>query len=148
MSGLAGGTPIGDLGFRSVQRSCRKRRKSRRLGDGAGWVKPARSGPVTALIAFAGLLAALWLTGPAAAGEPAAALRVGTSADYAPFSHAKSERAEPEGFDVALLRAWAAERKREIVFVRFHWPQLVSALAAGRFDVAASGVTVRPDRSS
>src|SRR6185436_15803371 len=27
-------------------------------------------------------------------------------------------------------------------------PQLLSALAAGRFDVAASGVTVRPDRSA
>ena len=148
MSGLAGGTPIGDLGFRSVQRSCRKRRKSRRLGDGAEWVKPARSGPRTVSIALAGTLAALWLAAPVAAGESAAALRVGTSADYAPFSHAKNERAEPEGFDVALLRAWTAERKREIVFVRFHWPELVSALAAGRFDVAASGVTVRPDRSA
>jgi cyclohexadienyl dehydratase len=95
---------------------------------------------------LAGVLAALWLT-PAAAGEPAGALRVGTSADYAPFSHAKNERADPEGFDVALVRAWAAERGRKIVFVRFHWQQLVSALAAGRFDVAASGVTVRPDRS-
>jgi cyclohexadienyl dehydratase len=94
------------------------------------------------------VLAALWLAAPAAAGEPKAALRVGTSADYAPFSHAKNERAEPEGFDVALLRAWAAERGREIVFVRFRWPQLLSMLAAGRFDVAASGVTVRPDRSA
>ena len=94
------------------------------------------------------MLAAVWIAAPAAAGEPAGALRVGTSADYAPFSHAKNERAEPEGFDVALVRAWAAERGRKIVFVRFHWPQLVSALAAGRFDVAASGVTVRPDRSA
>jgi cyclohexadienyl dehydratase len=94
------------------------------------------------------MIAALWLAAPAAAGEPAGALRVGTSADYAPFSHAKNERAEPEGFDVALVRAWASERGRKIAFVRFHWPQLVSALAAGRFDVAASGVTVRPDRSA
>jgi cyclohexadienyl dehydratase len=75
-------------------------------------------------------------------------VRVGTSADYAPFSHAKSDRAQPEGFDVALLRAWAGERGRELRFVRFRWPDLRSALAAGRFDVAASGITVQPDRSA
>ncbi len=78
----------------------------------------------------------------------AGALRVGTSADYAPFSHAASEGAQPEGFDVALLRAWAAERGREIAFVHFRWPRLVADLGAGRFDVAASGITVLPMRSA
>jgi cyclohexadienyl dehydratase len=146
--GLAGGTPIGDLGFRSVQRSCQKRRKSRRLEDGAEWVKRARSGPRAARTAWIALLGAVWLASAAAAREPKDALRVGTSADYAPFSHAKNERAQPEGFDVALLRAWAAERGRELSFVRFHWPQLLPMLAAGRFDVAASGITVQPDRSA
>ncbi len=125
--------------------NCRKRRKSRRLGDGAKSVKPpggARPGRVLAL------LAALWLAAAAAAADPAVALRVGTSGDYAPFSHARNDRAEPEGFDVALLRAWAAERGRELRFVRFRWPQLVAELAAGSFDVAASGITVRPERSA
>src|SRR6185503_4886198 len=68
--GLAGRTPIGDLGFRGVQRSCRKRRKSRRLGDGAEWVKPGGGRPRTAFRAWAGLLAAVWIAAPAAAGEP------------------------------------------------------------------------------
>jgi cyclohexadienyl dehydratase len=31
--------------------------------------------------------------------------------------------------------------------VRFRWPELTSDLQAGRFDLAMSGVTVRPDRS-
>jgi cyclohexadienyl dehydratase len=73
---------------------------------------------------------------------------VGTSADYAPFSQAKREGAQPEGFDVALLRAWAADRHREIGFVRFRWPNLVALLTSGHFDVAASGITVLPERSA
>jgi cyclohexadienyl dehydratase len=96
---------------------------------------------------LAGLLAAFGLAATAAA-EPAAALRVGTSGDYAPFSSSASENAQPDGFDVALLRAWAAERGREIRFVRFRWPRLLADLAAGRFDVAASGITVVPARSA
>ncbi len=90
----------------------------------------------------------MWLAAAGAAAEPAGLLRVGTSADYAPFSHAKSEREQPQGFDVALLRAWAEERGRKLEFVRFRWPQLLSGLTAGRFDVAASGITVRPERSA
>ena len=104
---------------------------------------PARARPTNLLGV---LLAALGLAAAAAA-EPADALRVGTSADYAPFSHAASEGGQPEGFDIALLRAWAAERGREIAFVRFRWPRLVADLSAGRFDVAASGITVLPARS-
>jgi cyclohexadienyl dehydratase len=133
--GLAGGTPIGDFGFHGAWRGCQKRRKSRRLEDGLRAVKLA-------------LLAALWLAAAPAAADPAGPLRVGTSGDYAPFSHAKSDRAEPEGFDVALLRAWAAERGRALEFVRFRWPKLLGELAAGRFDVAASGITVLPERSA
>jgi cyclohexadienyl dehydratase len=97
------------------------------------------------------LLAALWISVAAMADPaagPAAPLRVGTSGDYAPFSSARHERAEPEGFDVALLRAWAAERHRPLEFVRFRWPKLLADLAAGRFDVAASGITVLPERSA
>jgi cyclohexadienyl dehydratase len=145
--GLAGGTPIEDLGFRGAWRSYQKRRKSRRLGDGAQVVKPAGAGrPARVLGVFLAFLV-LGLAAGAAA-DRAGALRVGTSADYAPFSHAKGERAEPEGFDVALLRAWAADRGRKVEFVRFRWPKLVADLEAGRFDVAASGITVLPERSA
>jgi cyclohexadienyl dehydratase len=148
-----------DLGFRGVWRDCQKRRKSRRLEDGAKTVK--RVGPVRLANLLGALLTALALAAAAAAESdglrsPAAccaqlasgALRVGTSADYAPFSLASSESAQPEGFDIALLRAWAAERGREISFVRFRWPKLVADLGAGRFDVAASGITVLPARSA
>jgi cyclohexadienyl dehydratase len=93
------------------------------------------------LLAAAG---ALWLVAGAAAAEPAA-LRVGTSFDYAPFSD--GDPGAPAGFDVELLRAYADERGLALEWVPFRWPELSADLAAGRFDVAAGGVTVRPERS-
>jgi cyclohexadienyl dehydratase len=82
---------------------------------------------------------------PAASGEGAGKLRVGTSGDYAPFSVGRGAAAR--GFDLELARAFAAERGRDLEIVTFRWPNLARDLAAGRFDVAMSGVTVRPERS-
>jgi cyclohexadienyl dehydratase len=75
----------------------------------------------------------------------AAPLRVGSSGDYAPFS-AETEGGF-QGFDADLARRYAADRGRQLVLVRFRWPRLLEDLAARRFDVAMSGVTVRPERS-
>ncbi len=102
--------------------------------------------------ATAAAAAVALLAGPAWA-EDRGPLRVGTSGDYAPFSFADSELAEFDfagavgGFDIALARAYARDRGRELVLVRFRWPYLEKAVAAGRFDVAMSGVTIRPERS-
>ena len=75
-----------------------------------------------------------------------AVLRVGTSGDYAPFSAAGPDGSF-EGFDVALVREYAAARGLQIEWVRFRWPELAADLGAGRFDLAASGVTMRADRA-
>ncbi len=76
-------------------------------------------------------------------------LRVGTSGDYAPFSIVTGEDPiEFEGFDIEVARAYAAERGLELRFVRFLWPELSSSLAADRFDIAMSGVTIRPERTA
>ena len=72
-------------------------------------------------------------------------LRVGTSGDYAPFSLDEGEG--PEGFDVAVARRFAADREWKLELVSFRWPELLEGLAAKRYDVAMSGVTVRPERS-
>jgi cyclohexadienyl dehydratase len=91
-------------------------------------------------------LLALLLAAPAAAERPR--LRVGTSGDYAPFSvAAPATPGAYAGFDVALARAYAEERGLAVELVPFRWPELVADLRAGRFDVAMSGVTVRPERS-
>jgi cyclohexadienyl dehydratase len=76
---------------------------------------------------------------------PLPVLRVGTSGDYPPFSDWKEER--PSGFSVALVEAFASEHGLEPTWVRFRWPELTGDFSAGRFDLAASGITVRPERS-
>lgn len=72
---------------------------------------------------------------------------MGTSGDYAPFS-TLDPSAGRDGFDVALARAWARDRGLRLEWVAFRWPELAADLAAGRFDVAMGGVTVRPERSA
>jgi len=98
------------------------------------------------LACLAPLLVLIGASCAAAAG--AQVLRVGTSGDYAPFS-ILLPGAPPsyEGFDVAMARAYAQERGLTLELVEFRWRRLVEELAAGRFDVAMSGVTVRPRRS-
>ncbi len=91
---------------------------------------------------------------PAAGPPPSPAdaqkiLRVATSGDYAPFSfEASPGGAEAlDGFDVEVARLFARDRGYRMEVVRFRWPDLSKELAAGSFDVAMSGVTVRPERS-
>ena len=77
----------------------------------------------------------------------AAALRVGTSGDYAPFSVWSDGEPEPRGFSADVARAFARDQGLRIEWVRFRWPELETDLAAGRFEIALSGITIRPDRS-
>ncbi len=102
--------------------------------------------------ALLGLLTALWVAGPAApATDAIAPLRIGTTGDYAPFSFttdgAALDGGPLDGFDVALGRAFARDAGRPLVLVPVRWPELEAALREGRFDLAWTGVTVRPDRS-
>lgn len=72
-------------------------------------------------------------------------IRIGTSGDYAPFSIVEDvvpgSAPVPAGFDVAVAERFAAEAGLRIEWVFFRWPDLAADLAAGRFDVAMSGVT-------
>lgn len=81
----------------------------------------------------------------ASAASAAAPLRVGTSGDYPPFSVRASDGSS-SGLDVDVATAYARDRGRTLELVPFAWPDLERGLAAGEFDVAMSGVTVRGDR--
>ncbi len=72
-------------------------------------------------------------------------LRVGSSGDYAPFS--VRDEVDWAGFDVEVARQFAHDTGRQIEFVEFRWPALELDLAANRFDVAMSGVTMQPWRA-
>jgi cyclohexadienyl dehydratase len=112
------------------------------------WASSARSGPFRRRILLTAAVLLLWIGGLPASGIDPKPLRVGSSGDYAPFSIESSDAGgELRGFDVALARAYAEDRDRPLELVRFRWPRLLADLEAGRFEVAMSGVTVRPDRS-
>lgn len=113
---------------------------------------------MVALLGLVPMLAAC--RGPTPDSDPppgASVLRVATSGDYEPFSRSASGvdphsgdaewGASLEGFDIAVARAYARDRGLAIRWVHFRWPQLLDDLAAGRFDVAMSGITMRPERS-
>lgn len=100
-------------------------------------------------------------------------LRVATSGDYAPFSWdasagdagiaapgasssaAPASSAPPPrtpapmltGFDIEVATQFAREHGYQLELVRFRWPDLGRELATGNFDVAMSGVTLKPERS-
>lgn len=79
--------------------------------------------------------------------DPPEILRVATSGDYAPFSLWREGEAEPIGFSISMVKAYAKERRANVTWVRFRWPELSAAMAAGSFDLALSGITIRPERS-
>lgn len=74
-------------------------------------------------------------------------LRVATSGDYPPFSDWPLDASEPTGFSISVAQAYARDTGARIEWTRFRWPELAADLAAGAFDLALSGITIRPDRS-
>ena len=70
----------------------------------------------------------------------AGVLRVGTTGDYAPFSHG-ADGQPPDGVDVELARHLGDALDVRLEFVATSWPTLMADLAAGRFDIAMSGVS-------
>ena len=112
---------------------------------------PNRAASLTFAITFAWisvLTGGGCLSSPIGSGTSRAALRVGTSGDYRPFSYATAaSEAGMMGFSINLGTAYAEATGREIVWVPFAWPSLAEDLAARHFDLALSGVTLRADRS-
>jgi cyclohexadienyl dehydratase len=82
----------------------------------------------------------------AAAARGPGALRIGTSADYAPFS-SRDGSGNLTGFDIVVAQRLASDLGRQIDFVSFRWPDFAAQLESGAFDLAMSGVTIRPDRA-
>jgi cyclohexadienyl dehydratase len=91
------------------------------------------------------LVAAL-VAGFALAAHAERPLRIAVTGDYPPLCE-RDAAGGYLGFDPDVARAFAAERGYAIAWVPVAWPALPEALAASRFDVAMTGVTVRPERS-
>ena len=104
------------------------------------------SASVSRLLARRVLLFVALLAAAVGANAADKALRVAVTGDYPPLC-ARAEGGDYAGLDPDVARAFAAERGYAIEWVPVTWPELGAALAAGRFDVAMTGVTVRADRS-
>jgi cyclohexadienyl dehydratase len=78
---------------------------------------------------------------------PREILRVATSGDYSPFSDWPEDAPAPRGFSVSVAEAYARATGVTLEWSRFRWPELADDLATGSFDLALSGITIRPDRS-
>ena len=77
--------------------------------------------------------------------RPLPPLKVGTTGDYPPFS--VEHDGAFGGLDVEIALRFAAESGRRLEIVRVPWRNLMRDLAAGRFELAIGGVTMRPERA-
>ncbi len=104
-------------------------------------------GATEALVAeLAQALGGLRLTAPPtwATLQRVGVLRVGTTGDYAPFSEDRG--GELRGLDIELAQELAQAWGLGVVFVRTSWPTLTADLGRRRFDLAASGISITPER--
>lgn len=81
------------------------------------------------------------------AGEPAdgsGVLRVGTNAEFPPFEYVGDD-GEPDGFDIALIKAIGEKLGMEVQVENMEFNSLVAAIGS-KIDVAIAGMTVDEER--
>ncbi|SDL57723.1 transporter substrate-binding domain-containing protein [Pseudomonas indica] len=73
-------------------------------------------------------------------------LRVGTTGDYKPFSYKDPKSGQFIGLDVEMGESLAKALGVKLELVPTSWPTLMADLAADKYDVAMSGVSVSLER--
>ena len=73
-------------------------------------------------------------------------LNVGSEIAYAPFEFFEEGTETPDGLDIDLAEAIAAELGVEIEFLNTGFDGLIPALQSAEFDILVSAMTIRPDR--
>ncbi len=74
----------------------------------------------------------------------AGVIRVGTTGDYKPFSYRRDDVLS--GIDIELARELATSLNVKLEYVETTWPSLMDDLAANKFDVGMSGITITDAR--
>lgn len=69
-------------------------------------------------------------------------LKVGTPADYAPFTHTNAASGDYEGFDIDIIKYIAKELGYKLQFIRTTWSTLDADLTANEFDLAIGGISL------
>ena len=80
------------------------------------------------------------------AASGAKVLRVGCSADFAPFEFQDETKKDFQGFDMDLIRAVAKEMGRELEIQDMGFDGLIPALQAKNIDAIISGMTINEER--
>lgn len=73
-------------------------------------------------------------------------LRVGTTGDYPPFSELDQSNNTYKGYEIDVVTRLAADLGVNLEFVPTTWDTLAAGIQAGKYDVAASGITLTLDR--
>lgn len=71
-------------------------------------------------------------------------LTVGTNAEFPPFEYV-DDAGEPDGFDIALIKAIGEKLGVEVVVENMEFASLVSSIGS-KIDVSIAGMTVTPER--
>jgi polar amino acid transport system substrate-binding protein len=82
---------------------------------------------------------------PIATPRPISVITVGISADFRPFEFL-DEKGKLVGFDVELMNALATAGGFEVAYRNVPFDTLLTGLAAGKFDVAISALTITDER--
>ena len=105
---------------------------------------------------FTGILAASLITGCGSSGKASGGsssdspiladgvLTVGTNAEFPPFEYI-GDNGQPDGFDIALIKAVGEELDAEVVVENMEFDSLVSSIGS-KTDVAIAGMTVTDER--
>ena len=71
-------------------------------------------------------------------------LRVGTNAEFPPFEYIGDD-GQPDGFDVALIKAIGEKLGYEVVIENMEFASLIGAIGT-KIDVAIAGMTIDEER--
>lgn len=90
-------------------------------------------------------LTTLGKTSAKAAEEEKPVLTVGTNAEFPPFEY-MNDNGEPDGFDMAVIRAIGEEEGFDVEITNMEFKSLIASLSTGSLDAVIAGMTVTPER--
>lgn len=73
-------------------------------------------------------------------------IKIGTTADFKPFSYTIDSNAGYQGLDIAMGYDLAKSLKVEVEFIETTWPTLMGDLIEAKFDIGMSGITITEER--
>ncbi len=103
---------------------------------------------MAALLAVTVLAAGCGSTQKDAASSAEKVLRVGTTADFAPFEFQDADGKEYQGFDMDLIRALGKEMGYKVEIQNLNFDGLIPSLETGNVDVVVSGMSINEERKA